>query len=254
LSDFSTISLATAGAIFVTFLHCSPVPAWAQAPAGKAQTSSVPRLPNGKPDFNGVWDHPFVADMSKDAGTAQKGPGTIPLTPEYAQIFKDYDVAKFDYTGHCLPLGLTRSINSPMPIRIVQTNDLVVILYEAWNIFEIIHTDGLPHPGSDNHDPLWMGHPVGRWDGDTLVVDTTGFNTRTNLDTVGHPHSDALHTLERFTRTDDKHVAYEITIDDPKAYTRPWKNTRIFTLRPDWEIMEYSCEENNKEVNEGHIK
>lgn len=117
-------------------------------------------------------------------------------------------------------------MNSPMPIRIVQTNDLVVILYEAWNMFEIIHTDGLPHPGSDNHDPLWMGHPVGKWDGDTLVVDTTGFNTRTNLDTAGHPHSDALHTVERFTRTDAKHIAYEITIEDAKAFRRTRGHSR----------------------------
>lgn len=256
MNDFYTISraTATAGAVFVALLLSSPIPARAQAPAGKAQASSIPRLPNGKPDFNGVWDHPFVPDMSKDAGAAQKGPGTIPFTPEYERIFKAYDVEKFDYTGHCLPLGLTRSINSPMPIRIVQTNDLMTILYEAWNMFEIIHTDGLPHPAGNDRDPLWMGHPVGKWDGDTLVVDTTGFNTRTNLDTAGHPHSDALHTVERFTRTDAKHIAYEITIDDPKAFTRPWKNTRTFTLRPDWEIMEYSCEENNKDFAEGHIK
>jgi hypothetical protein len=139
--DFSSIFLTTAGAVFVTFLLSSPVPAKAQTSAGKTQTSSAPRLPNGKPDFNGVWDHPFVPDMSKDVGTAQKGPGTIPFTPEYERIFKNYDVEQFDYTGHCLPLGLTRSINSPMPIRIVQTNDLMTILYEAWNMFEIIHTD-----------------------------------------------------------------------------------------------------------------
>jgi hypothetical protein len=190
--------------------------------------------------------------MSRDAGANQKGPGTIPFTPEYAQIFKNYDPAKFDYTGHCLPQGLTRSMNSPFPVRIVETNDIVAILYEAWNVFEIIHTDGRPHPA--NPDPLWFGNPVGKWDGDTLVVDTIGFNDKTNMDTVGHPHSDAMHTVERFARTDNKHIGYEITIEDPKAFTRPWKNARIFTLRPDWEIMEYSCEENNKDFTEGHIK
>jgi hypothetical protein len=213
-----------------------------------AQSPSIPRLPNGKPDLNGVWDRPYVPDMSRDAGAAQKGPGAIPFTPEYARIFKDYDPAK----GHCLPQGLTRSMNSPFPIRIVQTSDIMAILYEAWNVFEIVHTDGLPHPA--NPDPLWFGHPVGKWDGDTLVVDTTGFNDRTNLDTVGHPHSDALHTVERFTRTDEKHIAYEITLEDPKAFTTPWKNTRIFNVRPDWEVMEYSCEENNKDLTAGHIK
>jgi hypothetical protein len=235
--------IATAGAIFLVLLLSTPA---------RAQPPAIPRLPNGKPDLNGVWDRPYVPDMSRDAGGAQKGPGTIPFTPEYARIFKDYDPAKFDYTGHCLPQGLTRSMNSPFPIRIVQTSDIMAILYEAWNVFEIVHTDGLPHP--NNPDPLWFGHPVGKWDGDTLVVDTTGFNDRTNLDTVGHPHSDALHTVERFTRTDEKHIAYEITLEDPKAFTRVWKNTRIFTLRPDWEVMEYSCEENNKDLSDGHIK
>ena len=218
-----------------------------------AQSTDIPRLPNGKPDLNGVWDRPYVPDMSRDAGPAQKGPGTIPFTPEYAQIFKNYDPAKFDYTGHCLPEGLTRSMNSPFPIRIVETNDIVAILYEAWNVFEIIHTDGRPRP--KNPDPLWFGYPAGKWDGDTLVVDTVGFNDKTNLDTVGHPHSDAMHTVERFTRADSKHIAYEITIEDPRAFNPgAWKNTRIFTLRPDWEIMEYSCEENNKDFTEGHIK
>jgi len=213
--------------------------------------SSIPRLPNGKPDFNGVWDRPYVPDMSRDGGAAQKG-SPIPFTPEYAQKFKDYDPAKFDYTGHCLPQGLTRSVNSPFPIRIVQTADIFTILYEAWNVFEIVHTDGRVHP--KDPDPLWFGDHVGSWDGDTLVVDTIGFNDKTNLDTVGHPHSDALHTMERFTRTDATHIAYEVTLEDKKAFTKPWKNSRIFTLRPDWEVMEYSCEENNRDLTQGHIK
>jgi len=225
---------------------CAPLPAGAQTKAW-----AMPRLSNGKPDLNGVWERPYVPDMTKD-GASQKGAGAIPFTPEYAQIFKDYDPAKFDYTGRCLPQGLTRSMNSPFPIRLVETNDLIVVLYEAWNVFEIVHTDGRPHP--KDPDPLWFGNSVGKWDGDTLVVDTIGFNDKTNMDTVGHPHSDAMHTVERFTRTDEKHIAYEITIEDPKAFTRPWKNSRVFTLRPDWEIMEYSCEENNKDFTEGHIK
>ena len=217
-----------------------------------AKTPSIPRLPDGKPDFNGVWQRPYVPDMSRDGGADQKGAGALPFTPEYAQKFKDYDPAKFDYTGHCLPQGATRSMNSPFPIRIVQTPGLMAILYEAWNVFVIVHTDGRSHP--QDPDPLWFGHPAGTWDGDTLVVDTVGFNDKTNLDTVGHPHSDALHLIERYTRADDQHIAYEVTVDDPKAYTRPWKNSRVFTLRPDWEIMEYSCEENNKDLTGGHIK
>jgi len=214
-------------------------------------TEAIPRLGNGKPDFNGVWERPYVPDMERD-GRGQKGAGPLPLTKEYAQIFKDYDPSKFDYTGHCLPQGLTRSMNSPFPIRLVQTNDIVAILYEAWNVFEIVHIDGRAHP--KDPDPLWFGNSVGKWDGDTLVIDTIGFNDKTNLDTVAHPHSDQMHTVERFTRSDGTHITYEITVEDPKAFTKPWKNVRTFTLRPDWEVMEYSCEENNKDLTGGHIK
>jgi hypothetical protein len=229
------------------------VPAAAQPPAKVAATASaIPRLPNGKPDFNGVWQRPYVPDMSRTAGEAQKGPGSLPFTPEYAQIFKDYDPAKFDYTGHCLPQGLTRSMNSPFPVRIMLTDKIFTILYEAWNVFEIVHIDGRVHP--KDPDPTWFGDHVGTWDGDTLVVDTIGFNDKTNLDTVGHPHSDAMRTVERFTLTDPQHITYEIKIEDAKAFTKPWTNTRVFTLRTDWEVMEYSCEENNKDLTGGHIK
>jgi hypothetical protein len=221
-------------------------------PAAAQTGAPIPRLPNGKPDFNGVWQRPYVPDMTKSSKDGFQKGEAIPFTPEYAQKFKDYDPAKFDYTGHCLPQGLTRSMNSPFPVRIVQTPEIFAILYEAWNVFEIVATDGRGLP--KNPDPLWMGSHSGRWDGDTLVVETVGFNDKTNLDTVGHPHSDALHTVERFTRTDEKHISYEITMDDPKAFTKSWKNTRVFTLRPDWEVMEYSCEENNKDFTEGHIK
>ena len=236
-------SFATVGAIVLGF--CLPT----TLPAGE---SGIPRLPNGKPDFNGVWQRPYVPDMTKSSKDGSQKGETIPFTPEYAQKFKDYDPAKFDYTGHCLPQGLTRSMNSPFPVRIVQTPEIFTILYEAWNVFEIVPTDGRGLP--KDPDPLWAGSHAGRWDGDTLVVESVGFNDKTNLDTVGHPHSDALHTIERFSRIDDKHMSYEITLDDPKAFTKPWKNTRIFTLRPDWEVMEYSCEENNKDFLDGHIK
>jgi hypothetical protein len=216
-----------------------------------AGQSAIPRMADGKPDLNGVWERPYVPDMTRN-GRNQQGAGTLPFTPEYAEKFKNYDPAKFDYTGHCLPQGLTRSMNSPFPIRIVQTPKIVAILYEAWNVFEIIYADGRPHP--KELDPTWIGHSIGKWDGDTFVVDTTGFNDKTNLDTAGHPHSDAMHVVERFQRVDDKHIAYEITIEDAKAFTQPWKNTRTFTLRPDWEVMEYYCEENNKDLSEGHLK
>ena len=211
----------------------------------------IPHTPDGKPDLNGVWDRPYVPDMSRSAAN-QQGPGKLPFTPWGEDDFKTYDVTKFDYTGHCLPQGLTRSMNSPFPIEIFQTAKRVAVLYEAWNVFHVVPTDGRDFPKDLN--PTWMGTSIGKWDGNTLVVDTKGFNGKTRLDTVGHPLTDQLHVTERYTRTDAKHLTYEVIVDDPKAYSTPWKNVRTFTLRPDWEIMEYSCEENNRDLTEGHIK
>jgi len=142
-------------------------------------------------------------------------------------------------------------MNSPDPIQIMQSPKYVALLYEQNTWFHVIPI-GKQHVKDAR--PTWFGDSIGVWDGNTFVVDTVNFNGRTRLDTIGHPHSDALHVIERFTRTDDKHLAYEVTIDDPKTFTKPWTNKRIFTLRPDWEIMEYSCEENNKDLYEGHIK
>ena len=161
-------------------------------------------------------------------------------------------MSKFDYTGHCLPQGMTRSMNSPFPIEIIQTAKRVAILFEAWNVFHVIPTDGRAFPA--DIEPTWIGTSIGHWDGDTFVVETRGFNGKTNLDTAGHQHSDQMHLTQRFTRTDEKHMAYEVIIDDPILYTKPWKNVRTFTLRPDWELMEYSCMENNKDLLDGHIK
>ena len=100
----------------------------------------------------------------------------------------------------------------------------------------------------------WFGDSVGHWEGDTLVVDTVNFNGKTRLDTIGHPHSDQLHLTQRFSRPDLGHITYEVIVDDPKTFTKPWRNVRTLTLRPDWEMMEYSCEENNKSLWEGRIK
>jgi len=219
--------------------------------AAFASGQGIPRLPDGKPDLNGVWQRPYVPDMSRDARD-QQGAGELPFTPGGADIFKSYDPAKFDYTGHCLPQGLTRSMNSPFPIQIVQTTKTFAVLYEAWNVFHVVPVDGRDF--LKELEPTWMGTSIGKWDGDSLVVTTAGFNEKTNLDTVGHPHSDRMKVTERYSRADEKHIAYQVVIDDPKTYTKPWKNVRRFTLRPDWDIMEFSCEENNKDLWDGHIK
>jgi hypothetical protein len=210
-------------------------------------------MPDGKPDLSGIWQHPYVPDMTEDR-TDQKGAGPLPFTPWGADNFKNYDVSKFDYTGHCLPFGLIRSVNvGGYPIQLVQNKKYIAELFEQNTWFHVIHIDGRDHP--KNLEPTWFGHSVGKWDRDTLVVDTIGFNGKTRLDTIGHPHTDALHVIERFQLTDAQHMAYEITIDDPKAYTKPFKNNRVFTLmKPGEELIEYSCEENNRDLTEGHIK
>jgi hypothetical protein len=220
---------------------------------GLAQAQSIPRMPNGKPNLNGVWQHPYVPDMSKD-GKDQKGAGELPFTPWGANDFKTYDPAKYDYTGHCLPFGLMRSINvGGYPIQIMQNDQYVGLLFEQNTWFHVIYADGRERP--KDLEPTWFGTSFGKWDGDTFVVDTIGFNGKTRLDTIGHPHTDALHLTERYQLTDPQHIAYEMTIDDPKAYTKPWKNTRVFTrMKPGEELIEYSCEENNRDFTEGHIK
>jgi hypothetical protein len=233
--------------LVVAALALAAMPASAQLAAKNATPSGpVPHTADGRPDLSGVWEIPYTPDMSKQLG------GQLPYLPWAEQNFKQYDPGNFDYTAHCLPAGWTRQMNTPMPIEIFQAPKRVAILFEAFSIYKVIPTDGREH--RKDPEPSWMGDSVGKWEGDTLVIDTIGFNDKTRLDTIGHPHSTSLHVIDRLTRTDLGHLTYEVTIDDPKAYTKPWGNKRIFNLKPNWELMEYSCEENNKEVTEGHIK
>ena len=210
----------------------------------------TPRTPSGKVDFSGVWQKPYVPDMTRD-GKDQKGFGDLPFTALGEADWKAYDAAEGDYTGACLPFGLTRSVNTPEPMQIMQSDKYLAFLFEQNSWFTVVPIDGRPH---GNGIPTWFGDSVGRWEGDTLVIDTVNFNDKTRLDTIGHPHSDQLHLVQRFSRPDLGHISYEVTVDDPKTFTKPWTNTRTFTLRPDWEMMEYSCEENNKSLWEGRIR
>jgi len=251
------------------------LPVFAQPGAPKPPEGPAPRL-NGKPDLSGLWQRPYVPDMTVTTpdGKTQVADPSLPNDPATENMkgrkgqalpprkvlpftewgkaqWESYDAAKGDYTGSCLPFGLMRSMNSPDPIQIMQSDQYLSLLYEQNTWFKVFPLDGRKHR---DIVPTWFGDSVGHWEGDTLVVDTVNFNGKTRLDTTGHPHSDQIRIVERFQRTDLGHVAYEVTVNDPKTFTRPWKNTRVFTLRPDWEIMEYSCEENNKDFLEGHIK
>ena len=147
----------------------------------------------------------------------------------------------------CLPSGIPEKLNIPDGLKVVHTPDLLLFLYESRTIYRQVFTDGRPLP-PDDAQPTWMGYSVGRWDGDTLVVDTRGSNGQTWLDMKGLPGTDALHVIERYTRPSIGHVDIEVTIDDPKAYTRPWSVTLQWTLQPDTDLIESICEENNKDL------
>ncbi len=145
----------------------------------------------------------------------------------------------------CLPPGVPRILLLPFPIQIAQIPGQVLMLFEYDHFVRQINMDRQTH--SSDLDPSWMGDSIGRWDGDTLVVDTVGLNDRTWLDQVGHPHSGALHVIERLRRTNRTTLVDDITIDDPKAYTHSWTGQEVFTLRTGWHLMEYVCEDSMPE-------
>ena len=226
------------------------IPVFGQRDGFKPPAGPVPRTAYGKPYLSGVWSPPYVPDMTRTMPN-QQGAGELPFTAAGLAEWKNYHAEDGDYTGACLPFGTVRSINSPMPVHFIQNAKYLSLNFEVMNWFQIVPIDGRAHRKGE---PTWSGDSVGHWEGDTLVIETTNFNGRTKLDTVGHPHSDQLRVVQKFTRTDLGHMAHEVTIEDAKFYSKPWKNTRTITLRPDWEIMEYSCEENNKSLWEGRIK
>jgi hypothetical protein len=241
-------TLGTIGAGVPGERTAGPQPGW------KPPTGPIARTPSGKPDLNGVWDHPYVPDMSRSNErnpALQKGAGEIPYTAAGLEDAKSYDPAKNgDYTGMCMPFGLVRSFNAPYPIQIMQNDRYVAFLFEQNTWFHVV-------PFRDRHseepNPTWFGESIARWDGDTLIIDTIGFNGYTRLDTRGNPHSDKMHVVQTIRPIDAGHLAYTITIDDPVYYTKPWSNERTFTLS-NTELLEYSCEENNKSLWEGRIK
>jgi hypothetical protein len=152
---------------------------------------------------------------------------------------------KLGPSSQCQPTGVPAAGTVPLPYKIIQTPHVIVILYEENNIFRQIFLDDRPLP--KDPDPRWMGYSVGRWEGDTLVVDSTGFRDGGWLDRMGHPHSADLHVIERFHRPDVGHLEIEVTIDDPKAYSKLITYTQRQTLIPDDDLLEYFCTENEKD-------
>jgi hypothetical protein len=192
----------------------------------------------GPPDLNGVWSAPFTPDISKTLGHQP------PFTAYGAERFAKEDEID-DPLTKCLPIGPARGIQAGiMPFQIVQTPSVFTILFENQHTFRIIHTDGRSHP--KDLDATWFGDSIGKWDGDTLVVDTVGMDERTWLDTAGHEHSDQLHLVERFQKMDNNSIKWTVTFEDPKFFTEPWSIT-LPIARQNTEIMSYSCEENEKD-------
>jgi hypothetical protein len=213
-----------------------------------AQAADEPRAakaPIGTPgaDLSGVW-------MQREY--------SINFSPRENPPFQPWAEAKFKAVtsgwgpnasenpddpavNSCFPPGVPRILLFGYPMEIIQIPGRVIMLFEYDHYVRQIYTDGREH--NKDLPPLWMGDSIGRWEGDALVIDTTGFNDKTWLDQVGHPHSDALHVVEHIRRTDRNTLQDDITIDDPKAYTKPWRGQKFFMLEPGWNIMEYICED-----------
>jgi hypothetical protein len=197
----------------------------------------APRAQNGKPDLSGVW----YAQRPVDAGKPEPLPWVEVLLGERAE-----NNAKDAPGAHCLPRGITNA-GALFPYRLVQTPSLLVMLFEDdIPSHRQIFLDGRSHP--KDMDPKWMGHSVGHWEGDTLVVDTVGFDDRSWLTAQGHAHTEKMHVVERFRRPDLGHLEIEFTIDDPAAYATPWIIKRVSDLDTKDEVGEYVCTENNRDV------
>jgi hypothetical protein len=229
----------------------SALPAQATKPAGAAKAAAAPG-PAPVHDLSGVWNMHSTPAQRKYTGstyTAEPPEMTAWANEKYmsekpsngprTHSLKETDdpVLKL-----CLPPGTPRIYLQPFPFQIVQTPKEIFMLFEYDHTIRQIFMDGRAHP--EDITPTYMGHSIGKWEGNTLVVDTVGFNERTWLDRDGHPHSDQLHVIERFTRVDSDNMTIDITMEDPKALAKPWVTQLNFQTRPAWDIMELACTDN----------
>ena len=269
---FGTIAVVLAAAFWIVSAQETPTP---RLPDG---TPNLGRVPGEK----GVWNVPYIQNMAMRAISADGkplappagarrggGPGPageatgpagrggaksepwIPFMAWSAAIY-DYNSAnesKYDPEGYCLPPGGPRLMATPYPMEVIQLPEqkrIVMIFEGATHIWREIYMDGRSHPSGDALNPTYLGHSVGRWEGDTLVVDIVGFNENSWLDYYGHPHTDKLHIVERFSRPHKNTLRYEAQIDDPGAYTKPFSVAWDLPWSANGELTEYICQENNK--------
>jgi len=232
------------------------------APKGEVIHKPIPRAADGKPDLTGTWQGGGVSITGED-GAPPLNPlppidphpfarDQVTYKPEFDAMRKQKNFTTLDDpTLYCLLPGVPRIATMPMPLQIVQTPKEVVILYEAFRAWRRIPIhDKLQHP--DDLTPTWMGDSVGRWEGDTFVVDVTGFNDKTWIGGTGTIHTEQMHVQERYTLNDDGSLLYEATVEDPGALTKPYHTGSILRAPVNVRVEEYECIENNPDPD--HMK
>jgi hypothetical protein len=239
-------TLSSIVALAITIAFSSVLLSFARA-AGEGRTSSPRNLPRSQAgtsavDLSGVWlekqnlitfspkEPPFQPWAAAKYKTIKPGYGPH-ATPESQ-----------DPILNCYPPGVPRIMLIPFPMQIIQIPGQLMMVFEYDHFVRFIDLERRQHPKDLN--PSWMGDSIGRWEGDTLIIDTVGLNDKTWLDQVGHPHTDALHIVERIRRPDHDTLVDDITIDDPKAYLKRWNGQQVFTLKRGWHLLEYICEDN----------
>jgi hypothetical protein len=242
-----------------------PTPAMPRLPDGKPNLAApAPRSPDGKPDLSGVWaaecsvqgsDACFTRSLFFDLAKDLK-PADVEMTPWASAIQKRRESRDHvdDPYGYCLPPGVPRIDFAGGPFKILPGPHFTAFLHETLvgMLFRQVFTDGRPLPAVN--EPTWLGYSVGRWDGDTFVVESSGFRDAGWLDTrKARPHSDALRVTERFRRRDVGHMDLTVTINDPKAYLKPWTITAPLNLLPDTELIEAFCDGHDKTMEHRRI-
>jgi hypothetical protein len=219
-----------------------------RTPDGKVDLNAPPRRTiDGKVDLSGFW---MPADNVKHllSLAADLKPEEVPLQPWAAALYQErIDNNGKDHPGvRCLPSGIPEKSNIPDGLKVVQTPDVLIFLYESRTIYRQVFTDGRSLP--KDAQPTWMGYSIGRWEGDTFIVETIGQNGKTWLDMRGLPGTEALRVIEKYTRPTIGRIDIDVTIDDPKAYTKPWSVKLTWKLVPDTDLIESICEENSKDL------
>ena len=240
-------------------LACSlTLPVWAQwdphpsknvprTPDGKVDLKAPPRrTADGKIDLSGLWTPTSVKYLLNLA--ADLKPGELPLQSSAAKVYEErIETNGKDHPGvRCLPSGIPEKLSVPDGVKIVQTPDVTLFLWDSRTIFRQVFTDGRSFP--KDPQPTWMGYSIGHWEGETFVIETIGQNGKTWLDMRGLPGTESLRVVERYTRPTIGRINIDVTIDDPKAYTRSWDVHLTWELMPDLELIESVCEENSKDL------